>query len=85
MGYVDSGCGWAPLPLAVLGCGGLERLERACSVRVSVAKVLLSTRFQWQRVWRTRQSVPGSVCLAGGDGGRRIFVVVALVGLSMPL
>jgi hypothetical protein len=46
-GYVDSGRGWAPLPLAVLGCDGLKRLElRACSVRVSVAKVLLSMQFQ---------------------------------------
>jgi hypothetical protein len=40
-------------------------------VRVTVEMVMLSTRFQWQCVWRTRQGVPGSVCLAGGDVSRR--------------
>jgi hypothetical protein len=64
----DGGRGWAPPSLAVLGCGGLERLELgACCMRVTVAKVMLSTRFQWLRVWRTRQGVPSSMCPAGGD------------------
>jgi hypothetical protein len=54
-------------------------------VRVSVAKVLLSSRFQWQRVWRTQQGVPGSVWSAGGDGDRRNFAATALAGPSVPL
>jgi hypothetical protein len=45
----------------------------ACCVRVSVEKVMFSTRFQWQRVWCTWQGFPNFVCPAGGDGSRRSF------------
>jgi hypothetical protein len=53
-------------------------------VRVSVEKVLLSSRFQWQRVWHTQQGVSGSVCPARGDGGRRSFAAAALTVPSVP-
>jgi hypothetical protein len=53
-------------------------------VRVAVEKVMLSTRFQWQHVWRTRQGVPGSVCLAGGDVSRRSSAAAAVASTSVP-
>ena len=56
-----------------------------CCVRVTVAKVMLSTRFQWQHVWRTRQGVPVSVCPAAGDVSRRSSAAAAVVGASVPL
>jgi hypothetical protein len=78
---------WLGAPtLVILGCGSLERLELgACCVRVSVVKVTLSIRFQWQRAWCTRQGFPGSMCLAGGDGSRRSFAAAAVVDTLVPL
>jgi hypothetical protein len=53
-------------------------------VRATIEKVMLSMRFQWQHVWRTRQGVPGFVCLAGGDISRRSSAAAAVAGTSVP-
>jgi hypothetical protein len=85
-GCISRCSGWVSLSLLVFGCGGLERLELgACYMRVIVAKVMLSTRFQWQRVWRTQQGVPVSMCLGGGDVCRRSPTAAVVADALVPL